>query len=72
MTGKILNLNKARKRRAGDAKKSLADANARRFGRSRAERDAETAERAAADKLLDGARRGPAAGQGGDGEDDAP
>lgn len=53
----IVNLNKARKARAkADAGKS-ADANRARFGRRRIERDAEAADQARRDALLDGAKR---------------
>lgn len=40
MTAKIVNLSRARKTRARDDKRQKADANAAKFGRTRAERDA--------------------------------
>ncbi len=43
MTGKVVSLSAARKARDRDAKKVRADANAARFGRTRAEKDVEKA-----------------------------
>lgn len=53
----IINLNKARKARAKAAASAQADANRARFGRTRAERAAEDAERARAEKQLDATKR---------------
>lgn len=49
MTAKVVNLSRARKSRARDDKRAKADANAAKFGRTKAERDAaaQTAEKAA-------------------------
>lgn len=49
-----INLNRVRKTRARDAAQRQADANALRFGRTKAEREAEAARKALADKQLDG------------------
>ncbi len=55
--GDIINLNKARKAHARAAAPDKAAAKRARFGRSRAERDAEAAALAHREALLDGARR---------------
>ncbi len=57
MTGKVVNLNRARKTRARVAAKAEADANALKFGRTRAERAAETAEAQRIARELDGKKR---------------
>lgn len=54
---KPVNLNKARKAKARAQKRAQADANAVKFGRTKAERAAETAARDAAARTLDGAKR---------------
>jgi len=53
----IVNLNRARKARARGEAAKQAEANRAKFGRSKAERDAEAADRARRDALLDGAKR---------------
>lgn len=55
--GKVVNLNRARKARGRDAARREADANAVRFGRTKAQREAEerTAEKARTE--LDGRER---------------
>ncbi|SFI35589.1 DUF4169 family protein [Jannaschia pohangensis] len=53
----VINLNKARKTRDRDADKARADANAARFGRTKAERQAEAARAEKAARDLDGHRR---------------
>ena len=53
----IVNLNKARKARAKAEAGKQAEANRAKFGRTRAERDRETAEQARRAALLDGAKR---------------
>lgn len=53
----IVNLNRARKARAKLEAGKTAEANRARFGRSRAERDAEAADKARREALLDGAKR---------------
>lgn len=57
MTGKLVSLSKARKARARDDRKRRADANAAKFGRSKAERVAETARTDAETRRLDDHRR---------------
>ena len=52
-----INLNKARKAKARAEKRAQADENAVRFGRTKAEKDADKAERRSVDRTLDGARR---------------
>ena len=59
MTGKVVNLNRARKARARDATRREADANAAKHGRSKAERQADAAETARAKADLDGHKRDP-------------
>lgn len=53
----IVNLRKTRKARARAAAEGQAAANRTRFGRSRAERDAQAEEAARGAKVLDGHRR---------------
>lgn len=57
MTGKVVNLRQARKRKARAADAKTGDANAARFGVSRAEREARAAEEKKAARDLDGHRR---------------
>lgn len=54
--GEVVNLRQARKRLARTDAVAQANANRRKFGRTRAERDADIAERAYRERLLDGAR----------------
>ena len=54
-----INLNKARKDRAKADKRAKADENARRFGRTKAEKQAEEKAEAAAARHLDGHKRTP-------------
>ncbi|MGB3689919.1 MAG: DUF4169 family protein [Jannaschia helgolandensis] len=53
MTGKVVSLSAARKARDRDAKKVRADANAARFGRTRAEKDVEKAQADKAQRHVD-------------------
>ena len=53
----IINLNRARKARARTGASIKADANRAKFGRTRAEKDAEAVEQARREALLDGAKR---------------
>ena len=53
----VLSLSKARKAKARDAKEQLAAENRAKFGRTKAEREAETARSALAEKRLDAAKR---------------
>lgn len=53
MSGKLINLSRARKTRARDDKRQKADANAARFGRTRAEREAAALEAEKAARHLD-------------------
>ncbi|WBO22966.1 DUF4169 family protein [Sphingomonas abietis] len=53
----IINLNRARKAKAKDEAAKTAEANRTKFGRTRAEREAEAAEQARRAALLDGAKR---------------
>jgi hypothetical protein len=55
--GEIVNLKRARKQKARDAQAATADANRALHGRTKAEREAEEARRAAAERALDGHRR---------------
>ena len=55
--GDVLNLNRARKRKKREAARAQADANAIKHGRTKAEREAERAQRALDEARLDGARR---------------
>jgi hypothetical protein len=57
VTGKVVNLSRARKARARDDKKRQADANAARHGRSKAERQAAEAAKDRAARHLDGHER---------------
>jgi len=53
----IINLNRARKAKARADAGKQAEANRAKFGRTKAEKDAEAAEQARRDALLDGAKR---------------
>ena len=53
MTGKVVSLSAVRKARDRDAKKVRADANAARFGRTRAEKDVEKAQADKAQRHVD-------------------
>ncbi|MFZ3484293.1 DUF4169 family protein [Sphingomonas sp. 3-13AW] len=53
----IINLNRARKDRARAEKAAQADANRHRFGRTKAEKRAETEDQKRVERTLDGARR---------------
>lgn len=55
----IVNLNQFRKNQRRAEKKRAAEANRARFGRTKAEREATDAARAARDKLLDGKKISP-------------
>lgn len=55
--GAVVNLNRARKARDKVARKTQADANAVRFGRPRADRDAAAAKADKATRDLDGHRK---------------
>ena len=57
MTGKIVNLNRARKARARAEKRAQADANSVRFGRSKAEKARDDLEADKAARDLDGKKR---------------
>ncbi|NKX46114.1 DUF4169 family protein [Roseicyclus persicicus] len=57
MTGKVVNLTRARKARARDEKRQAADANAARHGRTKAEREAEARDAERAARHLDQHRR---------------
>ena len=57
MTGKVIGLGKARKARARAEARRKADANAVKFGRSKAERDLDAARLAADRARLDGHKR---------------
>ena len=57
MTGKVVNLSRARKSRARDDKRRQADENAAKHGRSKAERLVEAADAARAKAHLDGHER---------------
>lgn len=61
MTSNIINLNKVRKARAKAAKELLAEENRRRHGRSKADRDADEAQRRIDLARVDHARREPVA-----------
>lgn len=54
--GEVINLRAARKARDRAAKASAAETNRARFGRTRAEKQAELADTARREKLLDSAR----------------
>ena len=53
----IINLNRARKAKARVDKQAEAQANRAKFGRTKAEKQVEAAERACAERDLDGAKR---------------
>ncbi|WP_082467258.1 DUF4169 family protein [Sphingomonas sp. Leaf25] len=55
--GDVINLNHVRKARAAATKAATADANRAKFGRTKAEKQAEAQERERAKELLDGAKR---------------
>ncbi len=55
----VVNLNQFRKNRRRTEKKRAAEANRVRFGRTKAEREASDAARAARDKSLDGKKISP-------------
>ncbi len=55
--GDVINLNRARKARAAAAKSVVAAANRAKFGRTKAEKQAEAQDRARVQALLDGAKR---------------
>jgi hypothetical protein len=57
MMAEIVNLNRVRKAKARSDAGKAAEANRAKFGRTRAERDAEAAEQARRAALLDGAKR---------------
>ncbi|TVQ57095.1 MAG: DUF4169 family protein [Rhodobacteraceae bacterium] len=59
MTGSVINLRLARKRRARDAARRAADLNAAKHGESGDLRKAREAETALRTRTLDGARRDP-------------
>ncbi|HMN85363.1 MAG TPA: DUF4169 family protein [Bauldia sp.] len=61
MAADIVNLRRARKERDRAAREEEAAANRRRFGRTRAEKEKEAAERDQAARLIDGHRREPKA-----------
>ena len=55
----LLNLNKARKTRDRKAQKATADANALRFGQSKAQKEREKIQKSRTDQALDGKRLTP-------------
>jgi len=55
--GDVVNLNRFRKAQAKARAASEAEVNRARFGRSKVEKSAQDAEREAADRALDGAKR---------------
>jgi hypothetical protein len=57
MTAEIVNLRRARKAKARKQAKARADENRARFGRSKAERDAERRAKSLAERRLDSHRR---------------
>jgi hypothetical protein len=57
MMAEIVNLNRVRKAKAKTDAGKAAEANRAKFGRTKVERDAEAAEQARRDALLDGAKR---------------
>ena len=57
MTGKPINLNQARKAKARADKRAKADANAAKFGRTKAQKAVEAADRDKAIRTLDQHRR---------------
>lgn len=54
MTAKIVNLNKQRKAKAAETRKAQADENALKFGRTKAEKQAEADARRKGEAFLDG------------------
>ena len=54
--GDVVNLNKARKAKSRADARASAEANRVKFGRTKAEKDASKAQKARAEKLLDGAK----------------
>ncbi|MGR6329836.1 DUF4169 family protein [Sphingomonas sp. XXL09] len=52
----IVNLNRARKARDRAAARQTAEANRAKFGRTKAEKQADATERARSDRMLDGAQ----------------
>ena len=54
--GDVVNLNKARKAKSRTDARASAEANRVKFGRTKAEKDAGKAQKARAEKLLDGAK----------------
>lgn len=59
MSGKVVNLRAVRKGKARAAKTAAGDANAAKFGRTKAQRQAEDAAREKAARDLDGHKRDP-------------
>ncbi len=59
MSDRPVNLNRVRKEKARKDAKAKADANAAKFGRTRAERDVDTAREVAARRRLDQHKRDP-------------
>ncbi|MEZ0495820.1 DUF4169 family protein [Sphingomonas sp. IW22] len=57
MMGDLINLNRARKAKAKAERTAAADANRVKFGRTKAERQADATDRARRDARLDGAKR---------------
>jgi len=57
MSGKVVNLRQARKRKAREADAKTGDTNAARFGVSKAEREIRTAQEEKAARDLDGHKR---------------
>lgn len=55
--GEVVNFRRARKARDRAAAERVAEANRAKFGRTKAERDADAAARAATERTLDGAKR---------------
>ena len=53
----VTNLNRFRKQKSRDAKRATGDANAVKFGRTKAQKAVEEADRARAERLLDGHAR---------------
>ena len=56
---KVVNLNKARKAKARDAKRTRADENAMKFGRSKVEKQLEEVQKGQAVRHLDGHKQEP-------------
>lgn len=53
----IVNLNRARKKKRAAEKEKAAEANRAKFGRTKAEKETQRAEKELADRALDGAKR---------------